>query len=97
MAKMHTLSADLSVHESLKHLGMGHLYCEAFAIAHNNTYVVNKKKLNGSLLMGALLEPHITSLVALNIAARLTLAVDNETNVLDPFMALSGREFKQAI
>jgi hypothetical protein len=90
---MHRLSADLSVHEASKHLGMGHLYCEAFAIAHNNVYVVNKKKIPGSLLMGNLIKPHITSLVALNIAARLTLVIDNETNTLDPFMGLSGREF----
>lgn len=38
LAKMHALCADSQTHESLKHLGMGHMLCETFAIAHHNSY-----------------------------------------------------------
>jgi hypothetical protein len=98
---MHTLSADLSVHESCKHLGMAHFYCEAFAIAHNNVYEVDKKKKKkqnlGNPLMASLLKPHITSLIALNVSARVTLSINNDTNALDPFLSLSGREFVECM
>ena len=41
-AKMHALSTDANVHESCKHLGMGHMYCESFAIAYHNHFVHKK-------------------------------------------------------
>mmetsp|Transcript_7187 Transcript_7187/g.6283 ORF Transcript_7187/g.6283 Transcript_7187/m.6283 type:complete len:92 (-) Transcript_7187:1001-1276(-) len=40
-AKMHAMSSDYNYHESVKHLGMGHLYCEPMAIAHHNVYTMS--------------------------------------------------------
>jgi len=76
---------------------MGHLYCEAFAIAYNNIYKV-ESSMKGNRIIGNLIAPHITSLITLNSFARLTLAIDDDTkNSLDPFMSLSGREFMTCI
>lgn len=38
LAKMHALCADSQTHQIVKHLGMGHMLCETFAVAHHNTY-----------------------------------------------------------
>lgn len=66
------MSADSVRHESFSHLGLSHLFCETFAIAHHNVYVV-PNKLAGKREVGSLLLPHFTDLLAINALARVTL------------------------
>jgi Lipoxygenase len=109
-AKMHALCADFNAHESIRHLAMGHLYCEPFAIAHNNVYA--QKTLtydtNGSKpipdnyrkmeILGKLLKPHFVDLLPVNEAARMTLVSnDAASNTLNPFLALPGTSFLACI
>lgn len=71
LVKLLAMSADSVRHESFTHLGLGHLLTEAFAIAHHNTYISpNSDKLIGSTLIGDLLRPHFTNLLAINSLAR---------------------------
>ena len=96
---MHTLSTDMSVHESVKHLGMAHIYCEQFAIAHHNVYTLNDKKKNplkGHAAIGKLLGLHVTDLIAVNHLARYTLVATYD-NYLDRFSGLRGTNFVEAI
>lgn len=51
LAKQHALCADSQTHEIVKHLGMGHMVSEAFAIAHHNTYV-HESKMKGNKIVG---------------------------------------------
>lgn len=56
------------------HLGMSHLLCEAFAVAHHNTYKYKgNRKLKGSKHIGEMLTPHFVNLLAINSLGRETL------------------------
>jgi len=94
LAKMHALCADSQIHESLNHLGMGHMFGEIFAIAHHNAYnyLPNKNHSNknkGNHVIGQMLKPHFTNLLAINTLARYTL-VSEVNSTLDPFEGLRG-------
>ena len=68
---------------------MGHLVVETFAISHHNAYNCPNKKLKGNPLIGDLLRPHFTDLIALNTAARVTL-IAPLNNQLETVMAVPG-------
>ena len=84
-AKMHVLATDTSVHESVKHLGMSHLYCESFAIAHHNCFVYSGWFSSNHHPIGQLLDNHIGNILAINALARKTLVAEYD-NTLDEFM-----------
>ncbi len=65
---MHALCADSQTHQIIKHLGMGHMMCETFAIAHHNAYILNSEGEKNRI--GAMLAPHVKHLIAINSLAR---------------------------
>ena len=93
---MHVLATDTSVHEAVKHLGMSHLYCESFAIAHHNCFVYSGWFSSNNHPIGQLLDNHIGNILAINALARKTL-VAQYNNALDEFMSLRGTDFVEVI
>jgi hypothetical protein len=73
---------------------MGHLFSEAFAIAHHNTYnyvprpFLDKKR-NGNPVIGNFLAAHFVDLIPINTLARETL-VAPVNNLLKGFFAVNG-------
>eukprot|EP00347_Sterkiella_histriomuscorum_P017751 403348136 len=93
LAKAHALCADSQTHEIIMHLGMSHLFCEAFAVAHHNTYrYKGNQKLKGCKHIGDLLAPHFINLLAINTLGRETLIakVDDQ---LSEFFGIQGSQF----
>lgn len=95
LAKMHALCADSMTHEIIKHLGMGHMLGETFAIAHNNTYYYKpwlRPEQKGNSNIGKILAPHFVNLIAINAFARVTLA-DPIMSSISFFMGVKGEDF----
>ena len=98
LAKMHALSADSQTHEMVKHLGMGHMMGETFAISHNNTYYYKptRKEVNGNKAIGKMLGTHFVNLIAINAFARVTL-VDPLNATISFFQGIRGEDFVSVI
>jgi hypothetical protein len=66
------------------HLGMAHLFSEAFAVAHHNTYKYKgNSKLRGCSHIGEMLYPHFVNLLAINSLGRETLVARVEDQLSD--------------
>lgn len=89
------MACDSVMHESFTHLGMGHLVCETFAIAHHNAYVA-KKNLKGHEGIHELLAAHFVDLLGLNSLARLTLVAPINDS-LRFFMGVPGSVWPKMI
>ncbi len=85
VAKFHALAADSQTHEIVMHLGMSHLLCETFAIAHHNTFKYKTTKLKGSKAVGEMLEPHLINLLAINALARESLVAKYNDDLSEYF------------
>jgi hypothetical protein len=74
------------------HLGMSHLLCESFAVAHHNTYRYKNTKFTGCKFIGDMLAPHFINLIAINTLARETL-VARVGDALKDFFGIAGKNF----
>lgn len=93
LAKAHAMAADSQTHEIIMHLGMSHLFTEAFAVAHHNTFKYKgNAKLRGCKHIGEMLAPHFVNLLAINALGRETLIakVDDQ---LSEFFGIQGNQF----
>jgi len=97
---MHALCCDAQMHQAVKHLALGHLLGETFAISHHNTYYYkpahNPEKNHGNMAIGDMLAPHFINLIAINGFARDTLIAPINA-ILSVYQGVRGEDFPSVI